>query len=300
MDNTVNTINLKTKNIKISILIFFVLVLFFILNAPVDFPEGRIFSVEPGKSLRSTSLMLKEQNIIRSRLLFEMFIIMYGGEKHIMSADYYFEKKIPVYEVARRIEKGDRRVAPVKVTIPEGFTVAEIASLLQSKFPEFDQEKFLAKAESLQGYLFPDTYFFFRDDSEEKILNTLFGNFKNKISNLAEAISKSGRSEKDIVIMASLVEGEAKGEADRALIAGILWKRISIGMPLQVDVSPETYKEKGLPDKPVGNPGLRAIQATLYPEKSDYLYYLHDRDGVVHFAKNFLEHQANIKKYLKN
>jgi UPF0755 protein len=98
--------------------------------------------------------------------------------------------------------------------------------------------------------------------------------------------------------MASLIEGEAKGDIDRGIISGILWKRIKIGMPLQVDASPETYKVKGLPKSPIGNPGIKTIEAAINPQNSPYFYYLHDKNGNIHYAKTFTEHEANIKKYL--
>jgi UPF0755 protein len=288
------------KNFKQTILFSCVVILFFFLNAPVDFPVGTIVGVDEGESLRSVSLKLKQEHIIRSRLVFEAFIILYGGEKHIKVADYYFEGRLPVYEIARRIEKGERNLAPIKVTIPEGFNTTEIAQLVALKLPSFNKENFLVKAKPLEGRLFPDTYFFLTDDDEAVVLKSMQDNFEDKFGPLRPQILSIGKTEKDIIIMASLVEGEAKGENDRAYIAGILWRRLAIGMALQVDVAPETYKVRGLPRNPVGNPGLKAISATMYPQKSDYLYYLHDRDGNIHYAKTFAEHRANIKKYLSN
>ncbi len=128
-------------------------------------------------------------------------------------------------------------------------------------------------------------------------------NFNKKISSILPEISKmeksTGRTEQDILIMASLVERESKGDIDRAVISGILWKRIKLGMPLQVDAALETYKIKGLPKKPIANPGLEAIRAALYPKNSPYLYYLHDKNSVIHYARTFTEHRQNILKYLK-
>ncbi len=285
----------KTKPI---FLILFVIVTLFFLNAPVDFPVGTIVSINSGESLHSVSLMLKENNIIRSRVMFEAFIILYGGEKHIKVADYFFENKLTVYEIARRIERGDRHLAPIKVTIPEGYNTKDIASTFGLKLNSFNQRDFLIKAKDMEGRLFPDTYFFFSDDDEDKVLKSMQENFEKKISPIRKDIILSGKTEQEILNMASIIEGEAKGENDRAFISGILWKRISLGMPLQVDVAPETYKTKGLPKNAVGNPGIKAILATLHPQKSNYLYYLHDKDGNVHYAKNFIEHRANIQKYL--
>jgi UPF0755 protein len=155
----------------------------------------------------------------------------------------------------------------------------------------------------------------------DTVLNTLKKTFDQKIESLSDDILVSKHSLKEIIIMASLIEKEANGEEDRNIVSGILWKRIDKGIPLQVDApflyilgkesseltrsdlainSPfNTYKYKGLPPSPIGNPGLASIKAAISPKESPYLYYLHDKEGIIHYAKTFTEHQNNIKKYLK-
>jgi UPF0755 protein len=278
---------------------FFFFFFYFFFNAPANFPVGVIVNIGQGESLRSVSSQFKKDNIIRSRIAFEAFVILYGGEKHVIPADYMFEDRLPVFEIARRISKGERHLAPVKATIPEGFNISDIAQVFDAKLPNFDKEKFLLDAKDLEGYLFPDTYFFFSTDSEKEVLKSLSDNFNQKIKPILSDIANTGKSEKDIIIMASLVEGEAKGESDRGFISGILWKRIKLGMPLQVDVAPDTYKTRGLPKSPIGNPGIEAIKSAIFPKSSNYLYYLHDKDGGIHYARTFSEHRQNILKYLK-
>ena len=270
-----------------------------LLSAPGNFPIKSIVEVKEKASLRSVSLDLKNKDIIRSRIIFEALVIMYGGEKHIISGDYFFENEASVFEVARRVSKGDRRLTALKITIPEGFDVKQIADLFNSKLVNFNEEIFLQQVEEKEGYLFPDTYFFFSTQTEQDVLKSLSDNFNKKIANLRLKISASGKTENEILTMASIVEREAKGDQDRELIAGILWKRLKIGMPLQVDAAPITYREKGLPDKPIANPGILAIQAALEPKSSPYLYYIHDKSGNIHYAKSFDEHRINIEKYLK-
>ena len=148
-----------------------------------------------------------------------------------------------------------------------------------------------------QGYLFPDTYFFFPGDTALEIIEILSNNFNNKIKDLP--IKNSGKNLSEIITMASILEGEAKGKEDIYIISGILWKRISIGMPLQVDVDKLTYEVKGLPPNPINNPGLLSIRSALLPISSSYLYYIHDKEGLVHYAENFQEHKKNIEIYLK-
>ncbi|MFA6353900.1 MAG: endolytic transglycosylase MltG [Candidatus Paceibacterota bacterium] len=281
------------------VIILFIFSYFFLLKAPSDFPISKIVQIEQGTGLRSISLQLKQEHIISSRTAFEAFVIIYGGERHLIPADYLFEDKESVWEVARRIFRGDRHLAPVKVTIPEGFNISDIANTFILKLAKFNKEKFLLLAKAKEGYLFPDTYFFFTNDTEVEVFRSMSENFEKKITPLIPKIISSGKNEKDIIVMASIIEGEAKGDADRGVIAGILWKRISIGMPLQVDSAPETYEIKGLPNSPIGNPGLLAIESAISPQSSPYFYYLHDKNGLIHYAKTFTEHKANIKKYLK-
>lgn len=281
------------------LIIFFLLSFSLFFNAPSDFPIGTIVNIKDGSSLRFISKDLKEKNIIRSRVVFETFTIILNGEKHIVGGDYFFENKLSVIEVARRVVKGERHLAPVKVTIPEGFNVLEIAETFVSKLPNFNKEEFLIKAKDKEGYLFPDTYFFLTTDKEEDVLSAMNNNFEKKVSSLKSQIVASGKSEKDIIIMASIIEEESKGDVDRGFISGILWNRIKIGMPLQADAVKETYKIKGLPKSPISNPGIKAIEAAINPVKSSYFYYLHDKDGNVHYAKTFEEHKLNKLKYLK-
>ncbi|HAS80481.1 MAG: Aminodeoxychorismate lyase [Candidatus Nomurabacteria bacterium GW2011_GWE1_32_28] len=277
----------------------FVFIYFLFFSIPSNFPINYVLNIKENSSLRYTSKYLQEINIIRSRVVFETIVIILGGEKYITSGDYFFENKLSVFKVARRIVKGERHIAPVKVTIPEGFNISDISKLFVSKLPNFNKEKFLLEAGPQEGYLFPDTYFFLTTDNEEDVLLLMSNNFKKRIVTFQSSIATSGKSEKEIIVMASLIEEESKGDVDRKIISGILWKRISIGMPLQVDAEPNTYKVKGLPLNPISNPGIKAIEAAIYPESSNYLYYLHDKNGNIHYARTFEEHKLNKQRYLK-
>lgn len=293
------------KNIFYALIIIAFLAFFYFLflSAPADFPIGTIFKVEQGNSLRSVSLKLKSGNIIRSRLAFEAFVILLGREKRVIRSDYYFENKLPVHIVARRISRGENHMAPIAVTIPEGFDTAQIADAFASKLANFNKSQFLIEASGLEGYLFPDTYFFLTTDTETDVIRSMSANFEKKIISLKQDIALSGkttgRTEREIIIMASIIEREAKGDIDREFISGILWKRFAMGMPLQVDAAPETYKTRGLPKSPIANPGLAAIKTAIYPKSSSFLYYLHDKNGNIHYTKTFAEHRQNIVKYLK-
>jgi len=289
-----NIILLSTTGVLLGVLLGF-----YLLSAPSSFIEDSIVSINSGAGLRQASLKLKNAGVIRSRTLFEAFVITYGGDRSIIASDYYFAKKIPVYEVARRLSSGDHKLTAFKATIPEGFNRIEMADLLTSKLPYFNKENFLSFSKDKEGYLFPDTYFFFPTYNEVDVVEIMEANYESKITPLRPKMVAIQKSEKDIINMAALIEKEAKGDLDRDTVSGILWKRLSIGMALQADAAPETYNRKGLPDRPLGSPGLKAINAAMYPKASPYLYYIHDENGITHYARTFREHRANIEKYLK-
>ena len=282
----------------LSLFLFLSLFYFLFLTAPKNFPEQTIVTVEKGSTLTSISEDLKAKHLIKSKVLFETFVVIYGGEYHIADGDYLFENKLPVFEVARRIVKRDRHLAPVKVTIPEGYDNKEIADAYSSKLRNFNADEFLLEAKTKEGYLFPDTYFFFTNDNQDDVLKYMGETFEKKIKPIMNSITSSGKNENEIITMASIIEREANGDSDRGIISGILWNRISKKMPLQVDAAPETYKTRGLPKNPICNPGLEAIKAAINPIASHYLYYLHDKNGVIHFATTFSEHKLNKIKYL--
>jgi UPF0755 protein len=169
--------------------------------------------------------------------------------------------------------------------------------------------------------LFPDTYYFPIDVSGKEVVDTMLKNFERKITPYLKEIEKSGKTLKEIIIMASLIEKEVKTKEEKELASGVLWKRLKVGMPLQVDAtinyitgknttkilledlkidSPyNTYKYKGLPPAPICNPGLESILAALYPKESDYWYYLSKPDGQTLFFKDYEEFIVAKKKYLK-
>jgi len=182
-------------------------------------------------------------------------------------------------------------VVPVKlvrVTVPEGFNIRQIAERLEEA-GLFPAEEFIKLAQSEEGYLFPDTYEFYGHTRPEEVIFKMKENFLKKASEVSP----------DAVIMASLLEEEAAQTEDRKIISGILWKRLGAEFPLQVDAEPGTYEYLGFPPSPITNPGLDAIDAALHPASSPYWYYLSDKEGNTHYAKTFEEHKANRLKYLK-
>ena len=277
---------------------FVLLFVYYFLFAPYG-NKDVIIHVVSGASIDSTALKLESERAVRSDFTLKVFIKLLKNGKGIISGDYLIKKSSPVWVVAWQVSRGHHNIEPIKIIIREGLSNKEIASLLADKLSSFRRDLFLAGTNNKQGYLFPDTYFFFPLDTTLEIIGKLSDNFDSRIKNLLPEIDKSGKSKDQIIIMASILEGEAGGKEDIGIISGILWKRISQGMPLQVDIDKSTYTTTGLPPKPLNNPGLLSINASINPISSPYLYYLHDKNGKVHYAVTFEEHKRNIAEYLK-
>lgn len=262
--------------------------------APTNFPVGSIIEVRDGSTVAKLANELQNEGVIKSPVWFRIAVISLGGEYGIKAGDYLLKEPQNAFTLAKRIVDGSFELSLVKVTIPEGYTNDQISTLLSRQLPAFESEVFLAIAN--EGYMFPDTYFIPENATAGKVIELLKANFDRKVSPLKSDFGK--RSEKEIITMASIVQAEVKTPEDMALVSGILWKRLDMGMALQVDPHPKTYQEPGLPEKPLNNPGLDAIKASIYPTESEYLYFLSGKDGATHYAKTLEEHIANIQKYL--
>jgi len=240
--------------------------------------------------------MLESEHVVRSAMWFRIFAITFGGERAIQAGDYYLPEPQSAPVLAWRMVRGSRDLELIKITIPEGYTVKQISALFDSRFPLFDHSAFEANAP--EGYLFPDTYFIQVNATASSTSALFQSNFHTKVDPLADDIKASGHSIYNIIDVASIIQAEVKTPEDMALVSGIIWKRLQLNMPLQVDSAPETYKREGLPISPIDNPGLAAIKAAIHPTASDYLYYISNKQGNIHYAKTLDEQTANIKKYL--
>jgi UPF0755 protein len=280
--------------ILLCLIIFFYIT---VLRGPhLDKPV--IIHVKQGDRMPSIAKQLQEKKLIKSPLFLQSFVAFLGGDQSINPGDYYFEKSSWLPTIAFRMARSIHNIEPIKITIPEGSTNKEILAILNKKLPDFDIDLFEKETINMQGRLFPDTYFIYPMTSVGEIVKLLNSTFDRKTKSILANGHKS-YDQNEILTMASIVEEEADGDGDRDIIAGILWNRLAQGMMLQVDVAPETYKSKGLPASPITNFGLKSLEATLNPKDSPYLFYLHDKNGMIHLAKTYAEHKNNIKKYLK-
>jgi UPF0755 protein len=304
------TINIRIKIAVISLFVILLGYLNYQIFIPVkDFPVGKIFEIEKGQSAGEIFSNLEKEGYIRDATWAKVLNKIFRYAK-FYPGEYEFEKPESTYDVVFNITK---RPVSYAVLIPEGFTKKQVAERVAKYVKNFDQKKFLAEAQ--EGYLFPDTYYFFKYSTAEEVLKEMSDKF-NK-----ETFLKLGKvPTKSEIIIASMLEREARGPNDMKIIAGIYYNRLEIGMPLQVDATVlygqgawkertlykdlkhdsdyNTYKNKGLPIGPISNPGISALTAAMNPTENDYLYYLTGKDGKMYYAKTFEQHVQN-RKYLK-
>lgn len=292
--------------------------------------EGQvIITVDKGQSLLGISKELQEEGIIDSPFLFRMLVTMRGAKNSIPAGFYQFSDgknrvKISLNEVARRLSVGENGFKAVKLTIPEGLNIMEIASKVHTEIPLINEQEFASSAKAYEGYLFPDTYFFMPYATSGEVISKMQATFNQKVlqnDSFNNGVASSGHSVVDIVKMASILEGEVRTFEDRKIVSDLLWRRIKEGMALQVDstfsyinqkTSAEltksdlkidslynTYKYRGLPPTPISNPGIETLMAAANPTPNKYVYFLSDKDGISHFSKTYAEHLRLKNQYLK-
>ncbi len=292
------------------------------LDAPTEgFPIDKHIRIVEGSSLRDISIHLEDAHVIRSPLLFRVSIMLHDKQASLNAGAYVFTKPHSTLGVARAFIDQSAFVPLVRVTIPEGATLSQFDALLASALPAINAGDIVRATEQREGVLFPDTYDISEYDTAEDIVKLLSDTFERKLAPFRAELDADPLSQGGIIILASLVEKEAKSPESMKLVAGILRTRLERSMPLQVDAtfayelgktsdelthddlhnnSPyNTYRLKGLPPTPINSPGLTAIDAVLHPTASDYLYYLTDRDGNFHYAKTFDEHKLHKAQYLR-
>jgi len=291
-------------------------------NAPANALDKsqKVFVVERGEGVRAVGNSLKKEGLISDPTVFFILVKKEGKDNAIQAGDY---KLSPSMNLSQIIDALSHGTMDIWVTIPEGMRADEIADILEKKIPSYDAS-WRSQLRLHEGSLFPDTYLIPKDASIDSVLSILENNFQKKITETGLS-SDSPNLEKTLTI-ASLIEREALFDDDRALVSSVIHNRLNIGMKLDIDASVQyalgkqpngkwwkkdltpqdltiessynLYASPGLPPTPICNPGLSSIQAALSPSETDYLYYVSDKSGHLHFAKTFKEHQANITKYL--
>ncbi len=294
------------------------------VRPPNDFPTNTLIEIKQGESLVNIAENLEMANVIRSGLAMRVIAKIYNVENNLHAGDYLFKEPLNMLEVLKRVSIGAFGLDPVKIQVREGSTVKDIANILEKQMLKFDKDTFINMANKYEGYLFPDTYYFLPNTSEDVIVSTMVDNFYTKFKEIEDKAKDTGLTLHELVTLASIVELEAWKYEDRRKIAGVLYNRLAIDMPLQVDVSfiyimnkgsfevtredmrhpslYNTYVHKGLPPGPIGSPSLASLKAVVNPagRENNWLFYLADSTGVTHFSKTYQEHLAKKKRYIDN
>jgi len=286
-------------------------------------------TIQSGQSLVRIAHKLEQQDIVRSSGLFRFYVAARGWSRDLQAGEYLIPQGAPMYEVARALAKGTAS-NDVEVVIPEGYNIWEIDRRLTEA--GFATGTDFARAYHLDdGVFFPDTYRFRKGSTIVEISQKMRENFDLKTKTIFANLSNAER--RRILIIASMLEKEARSMQDMRLVSGVIQNRLKTGMNLAVDAtvsygacvrqytksltrncqvqlipvgtevkidSPfNTYTRPGLPPRPIANPGLNAIRAAMNPLKSDYFYYLSTRDGSqIIYSRTAAEHAANRRKYL--
>ena len=319
---------MKFQIIRIVILVVVILAAIFLyILSPVNTSASpTIFEVTAGQGVRTIAGNLGGDGLIRSRFAFEAFAAVRGEAGSFQPGMYRLNPTMSLPTIANELTHPAD--GEVQVTIPEGFTMFQIdAALANALVIRPGELVAYAEQNGLEGKLFPDTYRFFIDESVADVAQTFLDDFNAKAAPLFAGESSSTMQEN--LILASIVQKEVPSETDERIVAGILQKRLSASIGLDVDATIcyakqlatpsttvncatltsadfkidsayNTYLYRGLPPGPISNPGVAAIQAVLNPQSSPYLYYLTDpTNGQTIYAATLAEQEANQKKYLQ-
>ena len=318
-----------TLSITITILIIFVTSMLSVNNREVN---SSVITIEKGMSLNSVSNLLLENEIIVNQNIFKLKVITRGLASKIPTGRFSIDGKISDAILIDLIfNKGPIKL---KLTIPEGSQsknlFKDINTLLNTDY-DFNKyfnsteilEQYQVDASSLEGYLYPDTYYLFHDSSPEEIIDILLSEFWKKFDeNLQDRANQLGFSVHEVVTLASIIEGEAMLDSERSTISSVYHNRLKINMKLQADPTIQyiipgppktlsnrdlriksdynTYQNYGLPPGPINNPGIASIKAALYPEDTNFLFFVAQGDGSHAFTTNEKDHEEAKRIYKIN
>lgn len=323
----------------IAVSIFIAIILSF--NLPYSFGSNKkVVYITYGSGLKKIAEQLEKSRVIKNKFLFEIYMIFKKKYREIKAGEYEFSDSDSMKKVIYKIIKGE--MIKHKIVIPEGSDIHDIANILaiekiveKEKFLKLVNDKnFIEKLglnyNTLEGLLFPDTYYFVIGEGEEKVIRNMYEKFKKVVNlNLSQRYNINGYtlSGYSILKLASIVEKESKRDEERPVIASVFYNRLKSPEPyqrklescatvryalnkktgaltfkdLEVNSKYNTYKIIGLPPSPICNPGLKSIQAVLQPANTNYLYFVVKDNGSHYFSTNFEEHIKNksFRKYRK-
>ncbi len=308
-----------------------VVIFYTFIIAPVSsYDNPRIINIPKGYVLSDVANLLEREELIKNAKGFTCLAFLKGAVNKFQAGEYRLSPSMSPLDILDIITRG--KVVLYKVTIPEGYNMREIASLLEEKgmasrkrFNSLTHDKeFISltgiDADSLEGYLFPDTYYFGRGTDERTIMKKMVQTFKMNISpEFAKRTKEIGFTMHQVITLASLIEKETGKDEERKLISAVFHNRLKKRLRLECDPtviyiikdfdgnlrkkdlfidSPyNTYRYSGLPPGPIANPGKAAIEAALYPTESNYFYFVSKGDGGHQFSSTLKDHNRAVRKY---
>lgn len=294
----------------------------YIITPPEAFPLKTELVIPEGATTVAITDLLFEQGYIRSPFAMYLLLVLFYEPRDLKASTYIFSSPLSMVQLAERLLIGDYGNDLVRFVHYEGESRRHIAKRASEILDSFDAEEFMKLTEGQEGKLFPDTYLLPRVYTAKELADLLYTTYESRILPLRPAIIDSALTEDEVIILASILEREANSPESKKIVSGILLRRLSIDMPLQVDASVEyvldkplneltpadlkedspynTYLNKGLPPTPIGNPGLTAIQAVLEPTSSTYLFYITGNDGKFYYSNTYAAHKRNVDLYLRN
>lgn len=295
--------------------------------------EEKVVAVNPGEGLKSISRRLFSAGIIQNPSKFSFLARIKGYDKRVKTGEYLLSARLTPAKILEMMVSG--KVILYKVTVPEGYTLRQIAAVV-AETGLAKAEDFLTaagnsarvsnegiEADTFEGYLFPDTYYFPKDIGPAKIVDTMVQRFNSVFRpEWKKRVEELGFSVHEIVTLASIIEKETGVPAERPLISSVFHNRLKKGMRLESDPTViygiegfngnitrkdlaaerpyNTYRIRGLPPGPIANPGARSLEAALYPAYSDYLYFVSKNDNSHQFSTNYVDHNRAVMKYQLN
>mgnify|MGYP001035978892 CR=1 FL=1 len=322
------------KDLAIMGICSLILIFIFEISIP-SLKEGRVMVVIPSNAgSKEIACLLSQQKLIKNENLFILISRIFGWEKDLKAGRYEFTFSDNIINVLSKLKKG--QVSICRLTIPEGLPWWGIADLLSRekiikkedfarliKSPQIFKKEvsFPLPKDSLEGYLYPDTYYFTGRETSQEVIKKFLSRFQEEVIPLYEK-GKSKFSLKEIVILASIIEKEAQVFSEKPIISAVFYNRLQRGMKLRADPtvkyalgsfrekltyddlkvssSYNTYLYYGLPPTPISNPGKESIYAALHPIPVDYLYFVAKGDGTHKFSRTYEEHLKAIYKYRKS
>lgn len=301
------------------------------IPAPEQDHETVTVVIPKGSSVREIASILADAKLVRNDIRFQILTRLKKKASKLQAGEFLLATGQRPGNVIDSLASAQ----PIQhaVTIPEGKNIKEIASIFCSENRWCDEGSFVSLAEDdafikslglegidkLEGYLFPETYFFTREGLDERKIITMMVNHFKKVWFTLSGRSFDLKNDKETIILASIIEKETGSSGERAKIAGVFRNRLKKGMRLQSDPTViygltqysgtitkkdlktpheyNTYVIRGLPPAPICNPGRKAINAALNPEKHDYLYFVSQNDGSHYFSKTLKEHNRAVYKY---